>query len=221
MAAGCNQLKIPQDSLVRKFKITLRKSTGNRIKDISNEQVRKAFQSALGKADGWLQIFVLDAAQFQNSESNSLSAIKGEIRTLDELSGSEINSLSNLGLRSGALNLLRSLSSSASRVQTPTPTISPHKTLPPVTMTSTTTPTSSFSDFETFEALLDTHLSDFFLFADQIRKISGQSRAASEKALFELRQACSTAMEKYLAFHKSSRTKRPRSESPSNENRSN
>ncbi len=210
VAAGSSKLKMPADAADRNFRITLRKSTGNRMKHISNEIVTKVFQSAFGRPSGWLQIFVLDAGQFQESVSNGLSALSGELRTLDGISDAQLDNLSGLGIRSGTVNMIRSLASSKQHVPTPTSASSSSNTLQSDQMTTTTIPKPTFSDFESFEQQLDSHLASFFLFADQVRVISSRSRLSSEQALFELRKTCSTAMENYVGFHKSSRGKHDR-----------
>lgn len=185
---------------------------------ISNQIVQKTFQRAPSKPACWLHIFVLDASEFQNIHSGGLSAINSEINTLEQLTPDSIEGLSGLGLKGGALSVLKSIAAAISREPSPreTPTPSPVSSSSNSLTYPMSTPTHNKPQtLGDCESLLEDALRAFFLVADQFSQFSSLPRMQSEKVLFELRMACTDAVEKFKASHSSSRSKRPRESSKS------
>ena len=178
IASGSTHFTLPGEYSQRILSMTFRKSTAARMSTISDEIVKNTFETAFKKPSGWLQIFVLDAADFQKVTSRGLSSVQSELESLENISKDSIQSLSSLGMGGGTMNLLKSLveavEHSSSAPSTPTPSPPSSKVVSTETMTSAvpSTPQSLDDCFQHFESSMRA----FFNAADLFSLYSANSR---------------------------------------------
>ncbi len=207
IAAGEQRLQLPDSSINNKIEMYLRRGTSARDQSISDEIVFKSFQNAISKKSEWLVIFCLDMAPYMKKIDRGLSAVSKEITSLEQLKTMDVSELSNIGLKGGAIQMMNQIASSLRRSSSFTPTPSPSPIKIPNQMASSFVEPSAPSK-EDLNKMFDS-----FLFACSLYfQTSGKPRLESEEEYLALRKGMIPVFNRFLEYHDSSRSKRPRDE---------
>lgn len=218
VAAGHSRLQTVENSSSDPIKMFLRRGTSARDQTISNDIVVKSFEAAQSKKSGWLTIFCLNMAGYMKKVDGGLSAVAKEVTSLEQLNTMNVSDLTNIGLRGGALQMMtqiaQSLRQSSSVTPSPSPSPSPLKNrIDSMENSSQITPTRQSPTKDDINLILE----QFFVATSRYYQTSEQPRLASEEAYFKLRKGIVVLVEEFFQFHESSRQKRNRDNSSSDD----